>query len=58
MRQRSKHKIQKQLDRELRHRTWLEKNLKGSAVLKRSRRKVLELYTEQHTQKSQCDIAN
>jgi len=58
MKQRSKHKIQKQLDKELRHRTWLEKNLKGSAVLKRSRRKVLELYTEKHTQKSHCDIAN
>ena len=39
MKQRSIHKIQKQLDRELRHKTWLEKNLKGSAVLKRSRRK-------------------
>lgn len=26
MKQRSTHKIQKQLDRELRHRTWLEKN--------------------------------
>lgn len=50
MKQRSKHKIQKQLDRELRHKTWLEKNLKGSAVLKRSRRKLLELYTEKNTQ--------
>jgi len=58
MKQRSTHKIQKQLDKELRHRTWLEKNLKGSAVLKRSRRKVLELYTEKQTQKSHCDIAN
>ena len=51
--QRTLHKITKQLEREVRHRAWLEQNLKGSAVLKRSRRKVLELYTEKHTQKIQ-----
>ena len=47
MKQRSTHKIEKDLKRELKHRAWLEKNLKGTSVLKQSRRKVLELYTEQ-----------
>ena len=46
MKQRSTHKIEKDLKRELKHRAWLEKNLKGTDVLKNSRRKVLELYTE------------
>jgi len=47
MRQRSTHKIAKDLKRELKHRAWLEKNLRGTTQVKRSRRKVLELYTEQ-----------
>ncbi len=47
MKVRSAHKIAKNLKRELRHRAWLEKNLKGSVLLKRSRRRVLKLYTEQ-----------
>ena len=50
MKKRSTHKIQIELDRELKHRTWLEKNFKGSALVKRSRRKVLELYTEKQSQ--------
>ena len=50
MNKRSTHKIQIELDRELKHRTWLEKNLKGSVLVKRSRRKVLELYTEKQSQ--------
>ena len=58
MKQRTAHKVQKQLDRELRHRRWLEKNLKGSTVLKKSRRKVLELYTEKHVLNIPSDIAN
>jgi hypothetical protein len=49
MKTRSIHKVTKQLARELKHRAWLEKNLKGTELLKRSRRKVLELYTEKNT---------
>ena len=47
MKVRSAHRIAKDLKRELKHRAWLEKNLKGTAQVKRSRRKVLEFYTEQ-----------
>ena len=49
MKTRSIHMITKQLERELKHKAWLEKNLKGTELLKRSRRKVLELYTEKNT---------
>ena len=49
MKQRSKHKIQKDLDREQRHRTWLEKNLKGTLLLKRNKQKILELHKEKQT---------
>ena len=44
--QRTLHKIAKQLRRELRHRAWLEKNLRQSQQVKRSRKRVLVLYTE------------
>jgi hypothetical protein len=46
MKQRSKHIIKKQLDRELKHVHWLEKNLKSTALLKSSKKQVLKLYTE------------
>ena len=46
MKKRSTHKIQKQLNRELKHKAWLEKNLKNASTLKNSRKRVLELYTE------------
>jgi putative AlgH/UPF0301 family transcriptional regulator len=48
MKKRSTHRINKQLERELKHKDWLEKNLKDTDLLKRSRRKVLELYTEKN----------
>jgi len=44
--QRTLHKITKQLDREVRHRKWLEQNLTQSKQLKESRKKVLLLHTE------------
>jgi hypothetical protein len=44
--QRTLHKITKQLKREVRHRAWLEKNLRQSQQVKRSRKRVLVLYTE------------
>jgi len=44
--QRTLHKITKQLEREVRHRAWLEQNLKNSQQVKRSRKRVLLLYTE------------
>jgi hypothetical protein len=46
MKQRSKHIIKKQLDRELKHVHWLEKNLKSTALLKSSQKRLLKLYTE------------
>jgi len=45
--QRTLHKITKQLRREVRHRAWLEQNLKDSQQVKRSRKRVLLLYTEE-----------
>jgi len=44
--QRTLHKITKQLEREVRHRAWLEQNLKNSQQVKRCRKRVLLLYTE------------
>jgi len=44
--QRTLHKITKQLEREVRHRAWLEQNLKQSQQVKESRKRVLVLYTE------------
>jgi hypothetical protein len=44
--QRTLHKITKQLEREVRHRAWLEQNLKQSQQVKDSRKRVLVLYTE------------
>ena len=43
---RTLHKITKQLEREVRHRAWLEKNLRQSQQVNRSRKRVLVLYTE------------
>ena len=44
--QRTLHKITKQLEREVRHRAWLEKNLRQSQQVRDSRKRVLMLYTE------------
>jgi len=44
--QRTLHKITKQLDREVRHRAWLEQNLRHSQQVKDSRKRVLVLRTE------------
>ena len=44
--QRTLHKISKQLQREQRHRAWLEQNLRHSQQVKDSRKRVLVLRTE------------
>ena len=44
--QRTLHKITKQLKREQRHRDWLEQNLQQSQQVKDSRKRVLVLRTE------------
>jgi len=44
--QRTLHKIQNELKRELSHRDWLERNLKNTDLLRQSRRRVVELHTE------------
>jgi hypothetical protein len=51
--QRTLHKITKQLKREVRHRAWLEQNIKRSNLVRDSRKKVLKLRTEQAYKKLQ-----
>ena len=46
MKKRSIHKIQKELKRELKHKAWLEKNLKNTTTLMNNKKRVLKLYTE------------
>ena len=41
----SKHKIEKQLKRELKHKEWLEQNLQNSKQLKQTKKSILKLYT-------------
>ena len=48
MKKPSQHKIQKQLKRELKHTSWLEKNLRGSKQAKDSRKTIFTLYGQQH----------
>ena len=52
--QRTLHKITKQLKREQRHRDWLEENLRQSQQVKDSRKRVLVLRTEMIEHNS-CD---
>lgn len=47
MKTRSKHMIGKQLERELKHQQWLEKNVAGSKVLRKSKLRILKLRTQQ-----------
>jgi hypothetical protein len=44
----SQHKIQKKLKRELKHISWLEKNLPRSKQVKNSRKTIFKLYGQQH----------
>ena len=44
----SQHKIQKKLKRELKHVAWLEKNLRGSTQIKKSRKTIFKLYGQQY----------
>jgi hypothetical protein len=46
MRKRTLLKAQKDLNRELRHKRWLELHLNGTKQLNQSRRKILKLYTQ------------
>jgi len=48
MKKLSQHKIQKKLKRELKHVSWLEKNLSKSKQVKNSRKKIFKLYGQQH----------
>ena len=43
---RSIHKIQKLIEKEKRHKDWLEQNMRHSKQLKNSRKTMLLLYTE------------
>ena len=47
------HKITKQLEREVRHRAWLEQNIKRGNLVRDSRKQVLKLRTEQAYKKLQ-----
>lgn len=38
------HAVRKRIDREQRHLTWLQKNLGGTHLVKRSKRKLFALY--------------
>lgn len=42
----SKHKLSKQLDRELKHRVWLRKNIPKSKEAKENQKRILKLQTE------------
>jgi hypothetical protein len=48
MKKPSQHKIQKKLKRELKHISWLEKNLSRSKQVKNSRKSIFKLYGQQH----------
>jgi hypothetical protein len=48
VKQPSRHKIKKQLKRELKHISWLEKNLSKSKQVKNSRKTIFKLYGQQH----------
>jgi len=48
MKKPSQHKIQKKLKRELKHVVWLEKNLRGSTQVKKSRKIIFNLYGQRH----------
>lgn len=48
MKKPSQHQIQKKLERELKHISWLEKNLRGSKQVKNSRKTIFKLYSQQH----------
>ena len=48
MKKLSQHNIQKKLKRELKHISWLEKNLSKSKQVKNSRKTIFKLYGQQH----------
>jgi hypothetical protein len=48
MKKPSQHKIQKKLKRELKHISWLEKNLSKSKQVQNSRKTIFKLYGQQH----------
>ena len=43
---RSVHKVQKIVEKERRHKEWLERNLKNSKQLRESKKQILKLQTE------------
>jgi len=44
--QASKHYLEKQLQKELKHRDWLRKNLPSQKIQKQCQKKILKLYTK------------
>jgi len=48
MKKPSEQKIQKKLNRELKHIVWLENNLPRSKQVKNSRKTIFKLYGQQH----------
>ena len=42
----SKHKLTKQLNRELKHRDWMRKNIPNSKETKENQKRILKLHTE------------
>lgn len=55
---RSIHKLEKNIDRERRHKDWLESNLKQSKQLRESKKQILKLQTELAFAKQQTDTNN
>ena len=46
--QKSKHKLEKELKREERHKDWLRKNLPNTDIERENQKKLLLLYTNLH----------
>lgn len=55
---RSIHKLEKNIERERRHKDWLESNLKQSKQLRESKKQILELQTELAFAKQRTDTNN
>ena len=49
MMRKSKHKLEKELKREERHKKWIRKNLRNTDIEKKNQKKLLLLYTNLRT---------
>ena len=52
------HKLEKNIDKERRHKDWLESNLKQSKQLRESKKQILKLQTELAFAKQLTDTSN